>query len=214
MVINANAAAYPGFTIDVIKGETDESGERFLDKVEKIDLGKFINTEVFSEEDKLLVQLLRRFQPSELNKFLNRNSPFSGIWENIVHTEGDTLPEETKSLMLDYLYPKWKKLAQDQAASPFIFYLPQKKVFRTENLVPVRLSTETIVPTFAIGHGEKGWIVHCYVRVDDEQLEVKENGWANAALFLQRRHFLQLGTPGRHTPGRVLHGKRDKCHSV
>jgi non-specific serine/threonine protein kinase len=185
VVINANASTYPGFSVDVVRGETDESGEKFLDKVEKIDLGKFVNTEAFSEEDKQLVQLLRRFQPSELNKFLNRNSPFSGIWENIVHTEGDTLPEETKSLMLDYLFPKWKKLAQDQAASPFIFYLPLKKAFRTENLIPVRLSAETIVPTFAIGHGEKGWTVRCHVRIDDEQVEVSENGWSNAALFLR-----------------------------
>jgi superfamily II DNA or RNA helicase len=185
MVINANAAAYPGFTIDVVKGETDESGERFLDKVEKIDLGKFVNTEVFSEEDKLLIQLLRRFQPSELNKFLNRNSPFSGIWENIIHTEGDTLPEETKTLMLDYLFPKWKKLAQDQGNSPFVYYLPEKKTFKTDNLQSVKLSVEGLVPYFGIGHGEKGWVVHCYVRVDDEQLEVKENGWANSALFLQ-----------------------------
>lgn len=185
IVINANAGSYPGFSIDVVKGEADETGERFVDKVERVDLGKFVNTEAFSEDDKQLVQLLRRFQSSELNKFLNRNSPFSGIWENIVHTEGDSLPEETKALMLDYLFPKWKKLAQDQQGSPFVFYLPENKSFKTENLEPVRLSTMTIVPTFAIGHGEEGWIVRCQVRVSDEQLEVGENEWGHASLFLR-----------------------------
>lgn len=185
IVINANAGTYPDFTIDVIKGETDESQERFVDKVEKIDLGKFVNTEIFTEEDKMLIQQLRRFQPTELNKFLNRNSPFSGIWENIVHTEGDTLPDETKNLMLDYLHPKWRKLATDQNQNPFVYYLPEKKTFKTDNLRPVQLSAETLIPYFEIRHDSDGWVVHCYVRIEDEQVEISENGWDKAALFLR-----------------------------
>jgi superfamily II DNA or RNA helicase len=185
IVINANASTYPDFTIDVIKGETDESQERFVDKVEKIDLGKFVNTEIFTEEDKMLIQQLRRFQPTELNKFLNRNSPFSGIWENIVHTEGDTLPDETKNLMLDYLHPKWRKLATDQNQNPFVYYLPEKKAFKTDNLRPAQLSAETLIPYFEIRHDADGWVVHCYVRIEDEQVEISENGWDKAALFLR-----------------------------
>lgn len=189
IVINANAGTYPDFTIDVIKGETDESQERFVDKVEKIDLGKFVNTEIFTEEDKMLIQQLRRFQPTELNKFLNRNSPFSGIWENIVHTEGDTLPDETKNLMLDYLHPKWRKLATDQNQNPFVYYLPEKKTFKTDNLRPVQLSAETLIPYFEIRHDSDGWVVHCYVRIEDEQVEISENGWDKAALFLRDNVF-------------------------
>ncbi len=60
-------------------------------------LAKFVNTEVFSEDDKQLLQQVRKLQTSEINKYLDRNSPFSGIWENIIQTEGDELPEETKA---------------------------------------------------------------------------------------------------------------------
>jgi superfamily II DNA or RNA helicase len=189
IVINAGSTTYPDFVLDVIKGETDEGGAQFVDKVEKVDLGKFINTEVFTEDDKLLIQQLRRFQPSELNKFLNRNSPFSGIWENIVHTEGDTLPDETKALMLDYLHPKLRKLAQDQSANPFVFYLPAKKTFKTDNLQKVQLSSFTLIPSFEIDHKEGGWRIHCHVRIEDEQLEVGQNQWDNAVLFLHDQVF-------------------------
>lgn len=189
IVINAGSDAYPGFTIDVVKGEVDDTGNGFVDKVEKVDLAKFVNTEAFSEDDKLLIQQLRRFQPSELNKFLNRNSPFSGIWENIVHTEGDTLPEETRALMLDYLFPKWKKLGSEQAGSPFVFYLPGRKTFKTENLKQAGFGSHTLVPSFDISHGDDGWIVRCFVRVEDEQLEIHENEWDNAALFLHDQQF-------------------------
>jgi len=36
---------------------------------------------VFSEDDKQLLQQVRKLQVSEINKYLDRNSPFSGIWE-------------------------------------------------------------------------------------------------------------------------------------
>jgi len=51
----------------------------------------------------------KKIADSEVNKYLNRNSPFSGIWENIIHHEGDELPEETKSLINEYLHPKLKR---------------------------------------------------------------------------------------------------------
>ena len=39
--------------------------------VEKLDISKFIETEDLSENDKLLLQLLRRLQPAEISKFVN-----------------------------------------------------------------------------------------------------------------------------------------------
>ncbi len=56
-------------------------------------------------------------------------SPFSGIWENIVHHEDDDLPEETKSLITEYWYPKLLKLFNEQKESSLVFYLPTKKEF-------------------------------------------------------------------------------------
>ena len=53
---------------------------------------------------------LRKLQETEINKYISRNSPFSGIWENIIHQEEDELPEETRELVGEYLFPKLKKL--------------------------------------------------------------------------------------------------------
>ncbi len=81
----------------------------------------------FNEQDKQLFAPIRKMQESEITKYLNRNSPFSGIWENIIHHEKDELPEETKALMSEYLHPKLKKLFTEIASNPFIFYLNGKK---------------------------------------------------------------------------------------
>ena len=63
----------------------------YVGKVEKLELAKFVNTEGFNEPDRQLVLSLRKTQETEVNKYLNRNSPFSGMWENIIHTEGEEI---------------------------------------------------------------------------------------------------------------------------
>ncbi|MFZ4771911.1 MAG: helicase SNF2, partial [Ferruginibacter sp.] len=75
IVINLNAKAYPHFLIDAVQGEADEALTKYLGRSEKLDLTKYVNTEVFSEEDKQLLQQIRKLQDSEINKYLNRNSP-------------------------------------------------------------------------------------------------------------------------------------------
>src|SRR5688572_14209510 len=103
VVFNFNHNSYPGFLVEAVQGESDDEQKSFIGKVEKVDLSKFVNTDILMDEDKLLVPALRRIQEGEVTKYLNRNSPFSGIWENIIHHETDELPEETKSLMIEYL---------------------------------------------------------------------------------------------------------------
>jgi non-specific serine/threonine protein kinase len=109
VVFNFNKKTYPYFTIDVVQGEGNDDGDGFTGKVEKIDLSKYIDTTKYSERDKQSLSLLRKLQEQEINKYISRNSPFSGIWENIIHQEDEDLPDETKNLMNEYLLPKLKK---------------------------------------------------------------------------------------------------------
>ena len=110
IVFNNNSKQFPYFNIDVVKGETNEDGSEFIGAVEKLDVSKFLETEDLTDADKQLLQLLRRLQSAEISKYVNRNSPFSGIWENIIHHEEDDLPGDTKTLMLEYLLPRIQKL--------------------------------------------------------------------------------------------------------
>jgi non-specific serine/threonine protein kinase len=122
VVLSYNAHQYPYIQVDVVQGEADEHNNVFTGKVEKLDLTKFINTEVFDENDKTLIQQLRKLLPGEVSRYLNRNSPFSGIWENIIQQHDDELPEETRYLIAEYLQPKYKKIFSDLAESGFVFF--------------------------------------------------------------------------------------------
>ena len=191
IVFNFNANLYPYFTIDAIQGEADEENKKFLGKTEKIDLAKFVNTELFNEDDKQLLQQVRKLQSAEVNKYLDRNSPFSGIWENIIHTDGDDLPEETKALIAEYLQPKLKKLFEEQATNNFIFYLPAKKTFKTENLAEIELSDHFVSPVFKVIAKNSHFEIACTVKMQGNTIPFTENQ-CNSSLVFLHDHVMYL----------------------
>ncbi|MBS1742352.1 MAG: SNF2 helicase associated domain-containing protein [Bacteroidetes bacterium] len=184
IVFNFNSKQYPGFTLDAIQGDADDDVKKYINKVEALDLTKFVNTESFSEEDKQLFQLIRKLQDSEINKYLNRNSPFSGIWENIIHTDGEDLPEETKSLIAEYLHPKLKKLFIEQALNNFIFSLPKNKTFKTASLAEIELSDHFIHPLFKVIPVNDHFEITCLVKVNGETVPLTKNETDSSLVFL------------------------------
>ena len=113
-----------------VSGEPSDEQDAFVGKVVKLDLGKFINGDLFPESDRQLMPSIRKLQEGEISKYLNRNSPFSGIWENIIHHEDDALPEETKSLIVEYIHPKLKKLLGEIVRESFCFYSSREEAIQ------------------------------------------------------------------------------------
>ncbi|MEI8053580.1 MAG: SNF2-related protein [Bacteroidota bacterium] len=184
IVFNFNAKTHPGFIIDAVQGEADEENKKFVSKVENLDLTKFVNTDFFSDEDKLLFQQIRKLQGTEINKYLNRNSPFSGIWDNIIQNESEELPEETKNLITEYLHPKIKKLFEEQPANHFIFLLPQKKKFITANLQEIEISDKFISPVFKVVAKNNYLELICMVKIENETIPFTENECNSILVFM------------------------------
>ena len=183
VVLRYDAQQYPYVQCDVIKGEADETSKQFTEKTERLDLTKFVNTEDVSEDDKLLVQNLRKVLPSEVTRYLNRNSPFSGIWENIIQQHNDELPEETRHLIIEYLLPKYKKIFADISESNFVFTLPEKKSFITSNLQPAVLSNQYIQPQFSIAFSDGKYEVSCFAKLLDAVVPIEKNAIASPLVF-------------------------------
>ncbi len=184
VVFNFNAKTYPNFGVDAIQGDADEEYVKYIGKVEKLDLTKFVNSEVFSEEDKQLLQQVRKLQGPEINKYLDRNSPFSGIWENIIHTDGEDLPEETKALIAEYLQPKLKKIFEEQSSNNFIFFLPQSKNFTTTSLRGIELSDHFISPVFKVLAKNSHFEIACSVKIQGETIPFTANECESSLVFL------------------------------
>ncbi|NTS40075.1 SNF2 helicase associated domain-containing protein [Flavisolibacter sp. BT320] len=182
VVFNFNKDSYPFFTIDLIEGEMDEEGV-FASTVQKLELSRYIETETYSEEDKALLQLVRKLQVGEIDKYVSRNSPFAGFWENIVHHEDDDLPAETKNLIAEYLLPKLKKLFVDFEGAP-VFVLPKGKTFKTASLQKVELSTGYLAPHFSVSNNGDSFEIECYVKPDGVAHSLDENEERSSLVYL------------------------------
>ncbi len=190
VVFNFHKKTYPQFTVDVIIGEPNESNDGFAGKTEKLDISRYVDADKLSESDRDLLTSLRKLQDGEINKYISRNSPFSGIWENIIHQEDDDLPEETKELMAEYLLPKLKKLFADLKENPFVFLLPANKTFRTSSLETVELAREEARPHFIVRKNSH-YTIHCRVNMGSMEYDLGEND-SNSPLFFLYNQQLHL----------------------
>ncbi|MBY0534789.1 MAG: DEAD/DEAH box helicase [Chitinophagaceae bacterium] len=193
-VFNLSHDSYPGFTVDAIGGEVNDNSDAFVGKVEKLDLSKFVNPEDYNELDQQLIPTLRKMHTSEITKYLNRNSPFSAIWENIIHHEEDDLPEDTKALMIDYLHPKLKKFFAENSLNPLLFYYKNKKSFKTEDLKTFGMSTDFITPFFKVKMEKSQYEVQCWVRLNGKDVPLSSNELKNNLLFFFEENLYCWGS--------------------
>ena len=182
VVFNFNKKGFPYFTVDLVEGDMDEEGN-LTDKVEKLELSKYVPNEAYSEQDKNLLVLVRKLQDGEIDKYVSRNSPFSGIWENIIHHEDDDLPEDTKKLIVEYLHPKLKKLFADCGGNA-VYYLPAGQAFKTAQLQKVELNEQALLPQFTVTKAARGYEIECFVKPGAVGLLLNENEMGSTLLFL------------------------------
>lgn len=194
VVFNFNKKGYPYFSIDAISGETSETGDGFSDKVEKLDLSRYVNTDQLCEEDKQTLSVLRKLQEGEINKYISRNSPFSGIWENIIQQESDDLPGETRELIAEYLLPKLKKLVFNSNKNPLVFLLPEKKSFKTNHLQPVQVMNDEVILHFFVkgpSANHNDYSIQCRLRISGMEYDLGDNE-STSPLFFLYNHQLFL----------------------
>lgn len=182
-VFNLNKNAFPLFSVDVVMGEANDSEDAFLGKIEKPDITRFVNTDLLPETDKELLSMLRKLQDGEIDKYVSRNSPFSGIWENIIHHENDELPAETKALIIEYLLPKLKKVFNEQSHNPFVFLLSEKKVFKSTNLETLQLQPEEAQLRFFVKKNG-GYVIQCRVKAGSIEYDLGDDESTSPLFFL------------------------------
>lgn len=183
-VVNFNKKSYPYFSLDVVSGEPNDANDGFVGNIEKLDITRYVNTDAYPESDKLLLAALRKLQDGEISKYISRNSPFSGIWENIIQPDDEELPEETKTLMAEYLLPKLKKIITDTEESKGIFFLlPEGKTFKTGNLEPLQATGESAIPRFTVKKNSH-YTIQARVKLGSMEYDLSDNESRSPLFFL------------------------------
>ncbi|HQV05332.1 MAG TPA: DEAD/DEAH box helicase [Chitinophagaceae bacterium] len=182
IVFNFNKKTYPYFTVEAVLGEPNDDNEGFAGLVEKLDISRYVDADVLSDADKNLLTSLRKFQETEINKYVSKNSPFSGIWENIIQDENEELPEETKALMTEYLQPKLKKLFSENANSHYVFILDKGKKFITANLEPLLVQANEANLHFQV-HKNGHFTIQCKVKTGPLDFDLNDNETDTSLFF-------------------------------
>lgn len=183
IVISEANTQYPFIAIEVCQGIASKDANGYIGKIEKLDINKYIETENFTVSDKLLIQQTRKLVTAELSKFINRNSPFGGVWENIIHQQTEALPEDTKQLMNEYLHPKIKRLLLDREDNQLNFYLPSNKLLSSKTIVHVTIEQQEINPYFIVKKQKNNFVVECRVKLPLTDVNLSENELASHFLF-------------------------------
>jgi non-specific serine/threonine protein kinase len=175
---------YPYLSIELISGEFSEEDFSFVGKVERIDVQKYVPTIGMNPDDVNLLNAVRKFHPSEVDKYLSRNSPFSGIWENVIQSEEDGLPSETTSLIDEYIFPKIVKLFSDFKETAAFMLLQAGKTFTTLNLKKIELGSGSMLPALQIVQGSKHVEVIPKVVIREWDIEFDANEWQSSLITL------------------------------
>lgn len=173
VVLNMQYERFPFFIVDIVKGEVIEETGMFTGKLEKVDISKHIDGDDICEEDLSMLPLIRKLQIAEMNKFVNRNSPFASIWDHITGQEEEVITDDTRQLMIDYLLPRVQKLFSD--SNLHIFILPKGKQYITKNLVQVKTNTTYLYPQFELRKNKSSWEWRMFVKMNGALVSLEEN---------------------------------------
>ncbi|HVB03967.1 MAG TPA: SNF2-related protein [Chitinophagaceae bacterium] len=193
LVINFNEKSYPWFAIDLAAGELNEEMTQFISFAGKLDLTKYIDYFLYREKDRGLIPAVRKLMAAELNKYLNKNSPFEGIWDNIHQDMDHGLPADTRTLILEYLHPKLQKLLEGDPQ--LVFTLAKGQGYRTANLEPIHPQPGLLRPVFRATAREENVEVSCFVEIEEAEIPFSENACGSPLLFLHKENLYLLGRP-------------------
>lgn len=184
LVISNNKHQYPYVQFDIVQGELNDERTAFTGKVQRLDIARYVNTDKLLDDDKYLLQQIRKFLPGEVSRYLNRNSPFSGIWENIIQQHDDELHEDTRHLIIEYIHPRLKKVLRHAHENGLMFFLPRGKSFTTASLEKVFASDEWLTPAFTISKSGDNYLLESTVYVEGKHLSLADNELSGNLIFL------------------------------
>ena len=190
IVVNFNQPNYPYFTVDIIEGLANQEQTQLLPNISLLDLTKFIDLEKYPLEHSNIIQQARKIQATEITKFLNRNSPFAKMLDDIITDENEVISEESKTLVIEYIYPKLKQLFNQIEELPFVYYLPKGKAFKQANLKELTISKRSVTPSFKVTTKGKNYVLQCFVHLQHQLFELDENECNNTFIFLHNSELI------------------------
>ncbi|MGH2642472.1 MAG: SWIM zinc finger family protein, partial [Chitinophagaceae bacterium] len=189
VVFHHSKKDFPYLEINLVQGEVNDEQNAFISPVRKIEINRYIDYFAFSHPDRDLISQLKKLHPSELNKYLNRNSPFAELWENLYLEDGENLPEDTRKLILEYLFARIKRLWPILAKRKLTFWLRASATLRTAELDPLEIIEDPVIPELKVKKKENAIAISCFLNIGGQEIPLEKNEAGSPLLFMYQNRL-------------------------
>jgi SNF2 family DNA or RNA helicase len=185
LVLDTQTEWYPHCGVELIIGETNEE-QKFIGKIERLSLEKYINTEVFEPLEQEWIATARKIMPEEIVKYLKRSLPFGDFIGDHNSVLKDHLDQELFIPLWEYLLPKYKSLFNKSESVPRTFIRLQGAQFSSKGLRPITLSHITASPFLVVEKKASKYLVTLGWTIDETEHTFEEVSMLNAGIVLHQ----------------------------
>ncbi|MBL7717373.1 MAG: SNF2 helicase associated domain-containing protein [Flavipsychrobacter sp.] len=184
IVVDTSVGWYPFVHFTLVDGIADEDGKKFLNGIERLELNQYINTQIYKEQQRDLVPVVRKFAPEEILKFLKKNLPFGDLLDDYKEVLKETPSEDVKEQLWEYLLPKYKKILERFRHHELSFVHSTARPLSSTTIQPVAFAERPVHPQVRIEKKKKAYTLSLEWLLGTSIVPCKEMTQYNAALLM------------------------------
>ena len=192
-VLDTAFAKFPYIDLLLIAGTTDESEEKLVGKIEKLELQQYINPLRFRENERDMLPVARKFISEELVKYLRKNLPFGDFLPEQDNVLSNVPTADVREQLWEYLLPKYQKLLNRYSGHPFLYRKQEGKPITSTGLEPILFSETQVHPQLEVKKEGNIYSVYLEWIIDHTPVEYNKVSLLNAALLLYENKVYSLG---------------------
>lgn len=192
MVLDTSLTNFPYVDVMLIEGLTDEEGENYISKLEKLELTQYISPMRFREPERDLLDAARKLMPDKLIEYLKKNLPFGDFLPEQESVLASEPPPDVKEQLWEYLLPKYQKMLARYASYPLLYEQKPGKALSSASLLEIAFADTTIHPQLEVKKKTKGYAVNLEWIIENTAVDYKKVKVINAALVLYEHKLYSI----------------------
>lgn len=185
IVLDTTTPYYPFLQLHLVTGNVNEIQDAFVSGIEKLELSQYINAVYFTETDRDLIPIVRKFLPDEIMKYFKKNLPFGDFLSDYEGVFKEMPADEIKEQVWEFLLPKYQKLLERFSGFPLCFlYNTKQKSLSSKTIKPITFGAKKASPLLVITNEENCYCIALSWKIDHSVIPFEEIKMLNAGLMI------------------------------
>jgi hypothetical protein len=183
IVLDTYASWYPFVEVQLITGDTDDEHTKFINGIQKLELGQYVNPLAFRDEDRDMLPAVRKFMPEEIMRYMKKNLPFGDLLDDYAQVLKDKPSDDVREQVWEYILPKYQKLL-DRYKDYSLCFIKTGRTLSSATLEPVAFSGKNAHAQLGITKAGTDYKVALNWNIDNTYVPFENTRMLNNALVL------------------------------